>query len=65
MGIERYKDMKDNKDKVVYRINVLEERKKKSCGCTTCQCDNSVVRRREITDEVKKTRDEFWALFKK
>lgn len=57
--------MKENKDKVVFSMNILEQRQKASCGCGgNCGCNGSIVKRREL-QEKKERRIAFWNVFKK
>lgn len=45
----RAKDMQDNKDKVVFSMNIREQRQKESCGCGgNCGCNGSSIKRREL-----------------
>ena len=45
----RAKDMQDNKNKVVFSMNIREQRQKESCGCGgNCGCNGSSIKRREL-----------------
>ena len=63
--MSRYKDMKENKEKVLFSMNIREQRQKASCACGgNCGCGgNSVVKRREL-QEKKDRRVAFWNVFK-
>ena len=46
---QRAKDMQENRDKVVFQMNIREQRQKESCGCGgNCHCNGSSVKRREL-----------------
>ena len=46
---QRAKDMQDNKNKVVFSMNIREQRQKESCGCGgNCGCNGSSIKRREL-----------------
>lgn len=62
--MSRYKDMKDNKDKIVFSMNIREQRQKEACGCGgNCACNNSVVKKRELKEK-RERRENFWNVFK-
>ena len=62
--IQRHKDMKENRDKVVFSMNIREQRQQSSCGCGgNCGCNGSSVKRREL-QEKKNRRIAFWNVFK-
>lgn len=62
--MSRYKDMKDNKEKVLFSMNIREQRQKASCACGgNCGCNGSSVTRREL-QEKKNRRIAFWNVFK-
>ena len=46
---QRAKDMQDNKNKVVFSMNIREQRQKENCGCGgNCGCNGSSIKRREL-----------------
>ena len=62
--IRRHKDMKENRDKVVFSMNIREQRQQSQCGCGgNCGCNGSAVKRREL-QEKKNRRIAFWNVFK-
>ena len=64
--------MKENRDKVVFSMNIREQRQQSSCGCGhNCGCNGSSVKRRELrqravseAQEKKQRRIAFWNVFK-
>ena len=70
--LQRHKDMKENRDKVVFSMNIREQRQQSSCGCGhNCGCNGSSVKRRELrqravseAQEKKQRRIAFWNVFK-
>lgn len=62
--MSRYKDMKENKEKVLFSMNIREQRQKASCACGgNCGCNGSSVKRREL-QEKKTRRIAFWNVFR-
>ena len=50
--MSRYKDMKDNKEKVLFSMNIREQRQKASCACGgNCGCNGSSVKKRTTREE--------------
>ena len=46
---QRAKDMQDNKNKVVFSMNIREQRQRENCGCGgNCGCNGSSIKRREL-----------------
>jgi hypothetical protein len=56
---QRAKDMQDNKNKVVFQMNIREQRQRENCGCGgNCHCNGSTIKRRELNrkESVSKNR---------
>ena len=61
--MSRYKDMKENKEKVLFSMNIREQRQKASCACGgNCGCNGSSVK--SELQEKKNRRIAFWNVFK-